>query len=247
MALSAQQHLDQYGISVESAYGWIMANLYQPLAIYNVCIEYGVTSPMLAEITGFSSAVVEGFFDSLGLDGGALRGDTTPGEGLAFVPTPFVSLAGLWTLNTVTDGPLSNEALREHVVDVIGQEYYDLAFDPAAYAGAADGVFSTVDLGFEHLGSLVADRATLESLFFGTAINLLRRVDVEEDAAIAEASEAEFTNAIVDAFADPVEAGQRSIAEESLPDECAFIAFMVPTALTGSLFEGFIDYWYPHD
>lgn len=246
MAVSAADHLATYGVTVDQAYAFLIANLGNPELIFNVCLSFQVTSAMLSEIVGVSVEVVEGFFDANGLDGSALHADEEPaGEGLAFVPEALSPLAGLWALNTQESGVLTNAALRESIVTTYGQEWYDQAFNPAAYAGAADGTFSTADLGFTHLGALPATQATLESLFFGTAINLFRRVDTAEDNAISLASEAEFAAVIADAYADPATAEERRIPDEEMPTVCASITFFVGNSLTESLFDGLIDYyWY---
>lgn len=71
--MSAASHLAQYGLTVADARAFIVDNLSTPALIYNVALQYGVTSDMLAEIYGgVSSNDVVGYFNSQGLQGGNL-------------------------------------------------------------------------------------------------------------------------------------------------------------------------------
>jgi len=77
--MSAQQHLAQYGVSVQVAKDFIMSNLDSLGTIYNTCQQFGVNNDMIAEIldiNGVDGQFVSSFFTSNGLNGDALGFDT---------------------------------------------------------------------------------------------------------------------------------------------------------------------------
>lgn len=78
--MSAATHLAQYGISVEVAREYILANISDPAHLHATFLQFEVDAAMVAEIYGGVSANdVVNFFNALGLDGEALRevGDGT--------------------------------------------------------------------------------------------------------------------------------------------------------------------------
>lgn len=70
--MDTSEYLASMGVSMEEALGFIMSNISTPSTIYDVAQDYNVTNDMLAEIVGVTTAQVEGFWDSVGLDGSAL-------------------------------------------------------------------------------------------------------------------------------------------------------------------------------
>lgn len=71
--MSAASHLAQYNLTVADARAFIMDNMYRPAYIFDVAVQYGVDSQMLAEIYGgVSSHDVMQFFFQQGLDAGQL-------------------------------------------------------------------------------------------------------------------------------------------------------------------------------
>ena len=74
--MSAEQHLAQYGVTVEQARQFIHGNLQNPETIYQVAAQYGVTFDMLAEIYGENAngEIVKSFFNGLGM----VTSDDTP-------------------------------------------------------------------------------------------------------------------------------------------------------------------------
>lgn len=71
--MSAATHLAQYNLTVADARAFIMDNMYRPAYIYDVAVQYGVDSEMLAEIYGgVTSHEVMQFFFQQGLDAGQL-------------------------------------------------------------------------------------------------------------------------------------------------------------------------------
>lgn len=188
---SAAQHLATFGVSMADAQAFINANINNPQQIFNVASEFGVTNAMLGEIAGgFSAAEVESFFAFNGIDSSSLNSVVVtppapaPGGGFDFFPSEWLGLAEhVITLNNNT-GILSNESIRSNALSFgIAEADYLAAFDPVNWADPAvlaDGIFSTSELGFDHLGNLPATAQTVESLFYGSIINLVKSVDAEE-------------------------------------------------------------------
>jgi hypothetical protein len=240
MALSAAEHLASFGVSMEQALQFILGNVRNAPVILGVSAEYGVTLDMLGEIVGYSSDDVAAYFVANGLDPSPLEGGV-PGPGQAFVPLVLDSLANLWTLNTRT-GDLSNAALRAQAVSAVGGEAnFDMIFNPVHFAGGADGVFGRADLGFSQLGPLAATQANLESLFFGTVINLVQHVDASERQAIAAAADAAVPGLVADAYAN---AGTtQSIPDSEIPAAAAAMVLLCWNSSGTTLFDSLVGYW----
>lgn len=224
--MSAATHLASYGVTIEQAHEFVMSHLGSPATIFNVARQFGVTNTMLGEIAGgYSAADVQAFFSAHGLDSSVLDGDGTPdgSSSAELLPDDLAALASLVALNTDT-GTLSNAALRAQVVAETGEAAYLAAFDPLGYEGTADGTLSAADLGVSHLGDLPATVETVESLFYGTLINALRAIDIQE---------AQQMNSFVSANATALEQGDEGVLD-------SFIDLMVgvfSTPATPTLFD----------
>ena len=176
--MSASTYLANYGISVQQAHDFIFAHLDDPALIYNTAAQYGVTNEMLGEIVGgYNEDQVGAYFDSHGLASAQL--DTAH----PFLADDMGQLANLISLDTY-GGILSVASLRQQVVSQTGATSYNAAFNPDQYEGAADGVFTSAELGVTHLGSLPASLETVESLFYGTVITALKAIDFDEGMAL---------------------------------------------------------------
>jgi hypothetical protein len=141
---------------------------------------------MLADIVsidfpGLSAGDVEAFFAGHGLRADGLR---SPSFGaptnLQLMPGEFSAMSGLVRPNERT-GELSNEAIRAKVAAVTGLDTYKLAFAPFNFKGNEDGVLSGQDLGVSGLANITNPTwEKMESIWLGTAINLLEAIDVSE-------------------------------------------------------------------
>ncbi len=201
--MTAQQHLAQFGVTVDQAREFILNNLDNLSYLLSVCQQFGVTNSMLAEIYGgVTSADVINYFSANGLDSSLL--DST-GD-VVLVPDDLTGLLNLISPNENTDG-LSNATLRELVVAKVGLDTYKTAFDPSSYQGADDGIFTADELGIPDLDDMPATWLTMESLFYGTLINTLRAMDVQEATLLNQ-----FTTLNADALAtqDPAVLSQYS-------------------------------------
>lgn len=182
--MNATQYLAQFGVTVEQARSFIMANMATPINIYNAALQYKIDSKMLAEIVapnfpGVTSTGVENFFNSVGLKGKELDPIEIVSNDGAVLWQGLNELSPLYTFNNNT-GALSTASLRSSVSNLIGTAKYNRIFDVKLLPGAADGVLSTTDLGFSHLGDIQATTANYESLFYGTLINASRNISKSE-------------------------------------------------------------------
>jgi hypothetical protein len=181
--MTAEEHLAQFGVSMELAGAFVLAHLGDPATILSISHQFGVTNDMLGEIVSgplglpVSGDMVIDWFGGQGLDSTIL--DPVP-EGTGQGLTPELSdLAGVISFN-MEAGILSTESLRASVIAQTNQADYDLMFDPARFEGSADGVFTGEELGVPELAAQLATRLTLEALFYGSVINAMRNVDSTE-------------------------------------------------------------------
>jgi len=174
------EELAELGVTVEQARAFLMANLGNLQLILHLAQEYELTNDMLGELAGgYSGEQVEAYFDANGLDSDVLDAinEFYDAEDM---PAMLLQLVHL----NDGAGMLATASLGAGVAASVGQASYDAAFDPGLYEGSLDGTFSTAELGFSSLGDLAATQATLESLFYGTLLTALGRVDVGEQGAM---------------------------------------------------------------
>lgn len=197
--MNAAQLLSRQGVTMQQASDWVQAHLSTPGDIYNICLQFGINSTMLAEIVqpfvpGVVAMDVEAFFTAQGFDALGLRNagalppvpmpsPVEPPSAPVFsgvFPAEFGALFSFVSLNNNT-GALSNASLREASLAqaMQGGDYWQL-FNPASFGGQGDGVWTTSELGFAGLGNLPATAETLESLFYGTIIRVVRSIDQQE-------------------------------------------------------------------
>lgn len=115
--------------------------------------------------------------DSFG--GGSGGGGSGGGDdGGSTIPDDFLALQSLVTLNNQT-GVLSTASLRAAIIAQTSEIDYQYAFDPSIYDDG-DGVLTASELGLTQFASLPATLASIESLYFGTAIKALQSIDEAE-------------------------------------------------------------------
>jgi len=213
---SAQIHLATYGVTVQQAKDFVFSHVDQPEIIFSIAKQYGVTTPMLSDITNFSMDAIANFFASFGMNTDELNGIVpvnTPTSGHKLLPENLASLGNLIVFNT-NSGVLSTDSLSGRVFGNSYEPDYAEVFDPKNYQGASDGVFTAEELGVAHLENLPATAGTLESLIYGTMINAFRAIDEPEIIQIVAYLNAhpdptdntvtsEFTMLMNDVFGDP--------------------------------------------
>ena len=220
--MTASEQLGKYGLSVDIAREWIVAHLNNPKAIYDVALAGGLSNDMIAEILaplapGLNGTTVESFFTGHGFAGSALNHDSPVDSKAPVLSNDMASLTGLVGMNT-HEGILSTASLRQAVhAELDDAGLYAQLFNPGNYIGAEDGLFTAAEIGVPGLASFAATSANLESLFYGTLINVLESVDSNEanqlynfiaahqaafEAGSATAAEQLFS-LMIDAFKDP--------------------------------------------
>lgn len=172
--MSAATHLAKFGVTVEQAYDFIIANVDQPEIIFDTAEEFAVTTAMLSEITQFSTAVISNYFASFNLDTGKLD------ETHILINSDPDALSSLVTLNTRT-GILSNESLRGFVQQALNDpSQYDTVFGPQFPFQDDDGIYDAEELGVTTLNNIPATTASIESLFYGSLIKMFSALDASE-------------------------------------------------------------------
>ncbi|MBX3640373.1 MAG: hypothetical protein KF888_07660 [Nitrosomonas sp.] len=172
--ISADAHLAKLGITKQQAYDFIFANLDRPEIIYAAAREYGVTHAMLHEITDVPVIVIDNYFIDADFDPGRL--DHTS----ILFNTDIGSLETLVDLNGNT-GILSTASLREKVQPLINfSTVYDFPFTARYGFQLADGIYDADELGVSRLGDIAATDGNIESIFYGTLINMFSRFDQAE-------------------------------------------------------------------
>jgi hypothetical protein len=172
--ISAEEHLAKLGVTVQQAFDFIFANVDQPEVIYVTAREYGVTQAMLHEITDVPVSVIDNYFTGADFDPGRL--DHTS----ILFNTDIDSLETLVDFNNHT-GILSTASLREKVQPLIDSPtVYDFPFTARYDFQPANGVYDADELGISRLGDIPAIDENIESIFYGTLINMFSRFDQME-------------------------------------------------------------------
>lgn len=188
------------GVTMNQARDFLLANVSNPQYIYDVAQMYGLDNAALGEITGYSAAEVAAFFSAAGVGGGGGSGGGGGGGGGGGVILPFLpeelaavamQIAPLLIEPNTSSGALSNAALRAGIIDTLGitEQAYLAALDPYKLleldptGGLDDSLFDPAvlqQLGLGALASLPPTGATIESLLFGTVINIATSLDEGE-------------------------------------------------------------------
>lgn len=172
--MSAESHLASLGISIQEAHDFIFSHVDQPSIIFNLAQQYHVTTLMLSEITGYPTSVVNDYFASFGLN-------TTRLDALSVLLTYDIgSFAHFFDFDNRAD-ILSTSSLKQGVITLLrdSTDYYR-TFDSELFFEADDGIYTSNELGATHLGDHPATPEVLESLFFGTLINIGLAIDDTE-------------------------------------------------------------------
>ena len=215
--ISAEEHLAKFGVTVEQAFDFIFANLDNPELIYAAARQNGVTNSMLNEITGVSVDVIEEYFTSTNnpdlvpqrLDYTSILFNTDIGSFESFVSFN----------NNI--GVLSTVSLREEVQSLIDfSAFYEFPFTERYGFQSNDGVYDADELGVSNLNNVEATDENIESIFYGTLVNMFSTLDKTELNQIKvfdEDGDTESFNAIlIDAFSDSPE--NRVWTDEELTD-----------------------------
>lgn len=181
--IPAESYLNSFGVTVKQAQEFIDLNIEQPEIIFEVAFEYGVTTAMLSEIKGYPRDIVREYFNTIDTDGRSLDGRSI------LVNSDLGSLEPLVNFNSKT-GFLSNVALRDGVQQQLQNDgiqqnlpfpaFYDPTFSPNRRDIQKNGTYDAEELGVGSLGNVPATSESLESLFYGSLINMFSALDESE-------------------------------------------------------------------
>jgi|CXWL01.1.fsa_nt_gi hypothetical protein len=188
MMTTGQEVLKFYNIDQKTAMDFIMANINNPTVIFNTASDYGITNQHLSHITGYSTDTIRNYFESFNLDSEWLD------EVKILFNSELGNLSYLVNFNNRT-GSLSTSSLREQVKASLDDSAdYDFFFESVYDYQEADGLYTPDETGISHLGNIQATHENLESIFYGTLINILNALDIEELKEISEFPEPPLGN-----------------------------------------------------
>ncbi|MER0217506.1 MAG: hypothetical protein DU481_15395 [Nitrosomonas sp.] len=173
----AEKYLTDLGITVEQANDFINANIGDPEKIFKTASELGVTTRMLSEISGYSRNSVQKYFADINPDWSKLLDKSK------LVNSDLGSLEDIVAFNA-REGILSNASLRAIVkpkIDSLDYASYNETFESSfPDLQLKDGLYTSGELGVEHIDDIEATSGNIESLFYGTLINMLSTLDESE-------------------------------------------------------------------
>ena len=165
----------------QQALDWIYAHVNQSEIIFQVAFENGITTSMLGDLTGFSNSQISNYFAVHGFDSSLLD------EVGILLNSNLGSLTHLVDFND-HNGILSTTSLSDVVKVSFEDESlsYDAFFESIFDYQENDGIYSPDELGVAHLGNITASDENIESIFFGTLINIFQQFDATEYQQIME-------------------------------------------------------------
>ncbi|MBX3617283.1 hypothetical protein [Nitrosomonas sp.] len=200
--MSAESHLAKFGVTVQQAEDFINANIRNPGDIFQAAREYGVTTEMLSELSGYSVDDVRGYFDSIEVNSRQL--DFTK----ILINSDLGSLESLISTNQ-KEGLLSNDSLEKLVSSkIIDPGDYKSFFQPVKSYQDDDGIYDADELGVSSLGNIPATEGSLKSVFYGSLINIFSRLDDAEMNQIKvfpNKESGEYQSLLVNALNSPAE------------------------------------------
>lgn len=173
--------INEISVTREQALDWIYAHADQPEIIFQVALENGITTSMLSDLTDFSYNQIRDYFSASLFDVSFLDE-----VGILF-NSDLGSLARLVEFNDHSD-ILSTNSLRDVVKVSFENEpfSYDAFFESVFDYQESDGIYSPDELGVAHLGNITAIEENIESIFYGTLINIFQQFDEDEYQQILE-------------------------------------------------------------
>lgn len=174
--MSAESILAKQGITLPEANNFIKRNIEQPELILEAAFNHAVTTSMLNEITGHSIDEINAYFYS--------RTDNYDPSVLddigKLVNSDLGSLEILVDFNNNT-GILSILSLQEKVKSFVNPSVYESVIEPIFPFQKNNGyIYDPEELGTKHLNNVAATDGNIESLFYGTLINIFLRLDRTE-------------------------------------------------------------------
>ena len=181
--MSAESILNKQGITLQEAKDFIDSNvkLNQPELIFKAASDHAVTTSMLNEITGYSIDGINAYFELNVIDY-----DPSDLDDIGkLVNSDLGDLETLVAFNNKSEGVLSTQSLQEKVKPLINpnvSEEFDTDFFAPIYSfqEKAGYIYDPEELGTKDLSNIAATNENIESLFYGTLINVFSRLDNAE-------------------------------------------------------------------
>lgn len=206
---TAAQHLPTIGpmgVTLVEANNFISSHLDQPIEIFEKSIEVGVTTSMLSEITGYSTNEISGYFLASGKDTKELDNVRS------LINYDLGSFAHFVDFDNDA-GILSTASLQTIVKPTFDPLDYDAFFTPVWSSQVVDHALTSDELGVAHLGNVphpgdvFEKNDNLESIFYGTLLNIFKALDQTELDQITnfthtDTNEKEFQAMLVDTLSD---------------------------------------------
>lgn len=206
--MSVETQLTKFGVTIQQAKDFINSNIRNPGNIFQAARDFGITSEMLSELSGYSVDDVRGYFDSIGKNSKNL--DFTK----ILINNDLNSLESLIATNG-KEGILSNDSLQKSVLSKIKDpgDYEDF-FQPVKSYQDDDGVYDADELGVSSLGSIPATAKSLESVFYGSLINIFSRLDdveLNQIKVFPNKESGEYRSLLVNALNSPAEVSRNDV------------------------------------
>lgn len=217
---TGQEVLAHYQITIDQAQQFILANIKQPDVIFDTAEDFGITTQHLSDITGYSTNIISGFFGSFGLD--TVELDDIRILFNSELDNGF-SLVGFNNRSDV----LSTASLSSLVkADVEISDYSDF-FKPVFSYQTDDGLYTPDELGVPG-NSVPATEASIESLVYGTLINVYAGLDDSELTVLKDFSHNaanidEYRALLTDALGDPAIHSDEELADLIADETVALI------------------------
>jgi hypothetical protein len=218
---TGQEVLAHYQITVDQAIEFIRANLEQPEVIFNAAFESGITTQHLSDITGFSTDSISDFFASFGLDTKALD------EVKILFNSDIGDFANFVGFN-VRGEVLSNTSLGNQVKLQVDPVEYS-AFNESVFDyQEVDGIYTSDELGITHLANVPATVESIESLVYGTLINIYSALDETELSQLksfshTESNVNEYRSILTEVLSDPANRSDQDLANVVVNETAALI------------------------
>lgn len=226
--MSAESHLTSLGITLQQANEFILSHVSEPNTIFDIAKQYGVTTSMLSEITGYSTGDINAFFSSFGLETTKLDiVNSSSGTRELIASDMTAAFTNIIAFNN-NSGALSTGSLRDAIMNNLINaglpqnlvvDTYHAKFNPSNFIGAGDGIFTPSEFGgITKLGNFPATSEMLESLFYGTAINAYKNLDQDEmlEIGITISDIVKKRELEINAYSDPIGSNPVYESEEDL-------------------------------
>lgn len=207
---NGQEVLTHHELTVEQANEFIMENIEQPEVIFNAASEFGITTQHLSDITGYSTDVISNFFASFGLDTKLLD------EVKILFNSDLGDLASLVEFND-HNGVLSTASLSDQVKLNVDPSDYSTFYESVFDYQQDDGIYTPDELGVSHLGNVPATAESVESLVYGTLINVYSALDETELSQLKgfshnESNVSEYRSILTEALSDSANRSDQDLA-----------------------------------